>query len=153
MGAVHPVRIERVGHVVLYVRELDRSVPFYRDVLGLREVGRYGPNMVFFSATGENHHDLALFELGGDAAVSAVPGVGLCHVAFRIGTSLEQLRAAKAHLDAARVPILRLEDHRVSRSLYVADPDGIELELYVDDDPAIWRDDPSAVASVAPLAL
>lgn len=147
------IRIQRVGHVVLNVRDLRRSVAFYRDLLGLREVGRYGRQMVFFSATGENHHDLALFEVGAAAQAPLAPSVGLCHVALKIGEDLAALRQAKRHLEASGVAILRTENHRVSQSLYFQDPDGNELELYVDDDPRIWRDEPSAVASVAPLDL
>lgn len=146
------IQIERVGHVVLNVRDHGKSVPFYRDILGLREVGRLD-NMVFFSATGENHHDIALAEVGSQAPYTGENGVGLCHVAFKIGDSLDILRAAKAKLERESVAIRRIEDHQVSRSIYLADPDGNEIELYVDDDPNIWRDDPSAVASVEPFEL
>jgi catechol 2,3-dioxygenase len=147
------ITIERVGHVVLKVRELARSVPFYTRVLGLREVGRYGPDMVFFTAHGGNHHDLAIQEVGGQARPADPAAVGLVHVALKIGDSVEALRAAKAELEAAGVPILRMENHVVSKSIYFCDPDGNELEVYVDSDPGVWRDDPSAVASVQPLAL
>jgi catechol 2,3-dioxygenase len=147
------ITIERVGHVVLNVRELDRSAAFYAGVLGLREVGRYGPDMLFFSADGSNHHDLALRALGAQARPVDPGAVGLCHVALKIGNSLSVLRAARQQLEAAGVPILRLEDHRVAMSIYVSDPDGNEVELYVDGDPRLWREDPSAVASVRPLVL
>jgi catechol 2,3-dioxygenase len=147
------IGIQRVGHVVLNVRDLERSVAFYHGVLGLREVGRYRGMMAFFSATGENHHDLAVLEVGPDAPAPGENAVGLCHVALKIGNSLDVLRAAKAHLEAAGVKIRRIENHRVSQSIYLADPDGNELELYVDDDPHIWRRDPSAVASVEPFQL
>ena len=92
-------RIERVGHVVLKVRDLERSARFYRDVLGLREVARLRDRMAFFSA-GENHHDIAVLEVGPGAPRPARNGVGLYHVAFRIGTRLEELKAAKAQLEA-----------------------------------------------------
>jgi len=74
-------------------------------------------------------------------------------VALKIGDRLDHLRAAKAHLGAHGIAIRRIENHRVSRSIYLADPDGNELELYIDSDPRIWREDPSAVASVEPLEL
>jgi catechol 2,3-dioxygenase len=147
------IQIERVGHVVLNVRELSRAVAFYAGLLGLREVGRYGAHMVFFSADGTNHHDIALFELGPQARPADPGAVGLVHVALKIGNSLDELRAAKSQLEAAGVPILRLESHAVASSIYLADPDGNEIELYVDGDPQRWRDDPAAVASVAPLVL
>ena len=111
------INVKNVGHVVLKVRDLERSVRFYRDVLGLKDVARgtFGRPMVFFSATRENHHDLALFEVGPDAAPSEKNQVGLYHVALRIGHSLEELRAAKAHLEAHGVEELRLRDHTVSQ--------------------------------------
>lgn len=146
------IGIQRVGHVVLKVRSLERSVPFYRDVLGLREVARLWGRMVFFSATGENHHDLALLEVGDQAPRPPQEAVGLYHVALKIGGGLDALRAAKAVLDRHGVRT-RLADHRVSQSLYLNDPDGNGLELYVDADPAIWQTDPGAVATVEPLTL
>lgn len=149
------INVKNVGHVVLKVRDLERSARFYQDVLGLKEVARgtFGSPMVFFSATGENHHDIALFEVGPDAAPPEENGVGLYHVALRIGDSLEELRAAKTHLERNGITELRLRDHTVSQSIYLNDPDGNRLELYVDADPGIWRDDPSAVATSIPLEL
>jgi catechol 2,3-dioxygenase len=149
------INVKNVGHVVLKVRDLERSVRFYRDVLGLKEVARgtFGSPMVFFSATGENHHDMALFDVGPDAAPPEKNQVGLYHVALRIGHSLEELRAAKEHLEANGVKDIRLRDHTVTQSIYLSDPDGNGLELYVDADPGIWRDDPSAVATSMALKL
>jgi catechol 2,3-dioxygenase len=138
--------------VVLKVRSLEHSVPFYRDMLGLPEVARLGGAMVFFSATGENHHDLALLEVGGDAPAADRAAVGLYHVALKIGDSLDRLRAAKDHLQAHGVK-MKMMNHRVSQSIYVNDPDGNGLELYVDADPALWRANPTAVAHAEPLEL
>ncbi len=148
----HPIQIRRVGHVVLKVRSLERSVPFYRDVLGLSEVARMGDTMVFFSATGENHHDLALLEVGADARAADRKAVGLYHVALKIGDNLTELRAAKAHLEAHGLKI-SVSNHMVSQSIYVNDPDGNGLELYVDADPTVWQTDRAAVAHVEPLEL
>jgi catechol 2,3-dioxygenase len=147
------IRVQRIGHVVINVSSLNKALPFYRDVLGLREVGRLFGNMVFFSATGKNHHDLALQEVGTGAERPKEPSIGLCHFAMKIGDRLEDLRAAKAQLEKVGVAIKRVENHRVAQSIYLSDPDGNEVELYVDDDPAIWAREPSAVATVEPLAL
>ncbi len=146
------MQIKQLGHVVLKVRDLAVSVPFYRDVLGLREVARYGGNMVFFSL-GENHHDLALLEVGAHAPAPSTDSVGLYHVAFKVGDSLDELRALRDYLTRHGVPVLGMSDHAVSQSLYIRDPDGIEIELYVDADPSVWRDNPHAVATIRRLDL
>ena len=146
------MKIERVGHVVLKVRDLDRSAAFYSGVLGLKEVGRFPGRMVFFSA-GTNHHDLAVMAVGPDAPSPPDEAVGLAHVALKIGDSLDLLREAKALLEAHAVPIQGTRDHVVSQSIYCEDPDGNTVELFVDGDPAIWAEDPSTVATTKPLVL
>lgn len=149
------INVKNIGHVVLKVRDLERAVRFYRDVLGLTEVARgtFGRPMVFLSATGGNHHDIGLFDVGPDAAPPDENGVGLYHVALKIGNSLKELRAAKAHLETNGITSLRVRAHRVSQSIYLSDPDGNRLELYVDADATIWHEDPSAVATSVPLEL
>ncbi len=146
------MKIHGVGHVVLKVRDLERAVGFYAGVLGLKEVGRLGDRMVFFSA-GVNHHDVAVLAVGPGAPAPPRDAVGLYHVAFKIGDTLEALREAKTLLEARGVPIRGLSDHAVSQSIYTEDPDGNMVELYVDADPAIWGRDPGSVATVRPLAL
>ena len=146
------MKIEGVGHVVLKVRDLDRSAAFYSGVLGLKEVGRFPGRMVFFSA-GTNHHDLAVMAVGPDAPSPPDEAVGLAHVALKIGDSLDLLREAKALLEAHAVPIQGTRDHVVSQSIYCEDPDGNTVELFVDGDPAIWAEDPSTVATTKPLVL
>ena len=148
------ITVRNVGHVVLKVRDIERAARFYRDVLGLKEVARgtFGRPMAFFS-TGENHHDVAVMEVGADAPAPAPDATGLYHVALRIGTSLDELRAAQAHLAAHGITNMRIRDHVVSQSIYVNDPDGNNVELYVDADPAIWREKPETVANSRPLQL
>lgn len=146
------MHIRALGHAILKVRDLDRSIPFYRDLLGMREVARYQDKMVFFSL-GANHHDLGLLELGPTAPDPHPRAVGLYHLAFKVGDSLEELKAVKEELQAKGVPILGQSDHWVSQSLYITDPDGNELELYVDADPELWRENPTLVAHVGPLDL
>lgn len=146
------MKIHALGHVVLKVRNLERSIAFYRDVLKMKEVARYRGAMALFSF-GASHHDLGLLQIGDQADDPAPGAVGLYHVAFKVGDSLDELRAVKAHLDAHGIPLIGMSDHHVSQSLYLHDPDGIEIELFVDADPALWRDDPEAVAVVKPLRL
>ena len=148
-----------IGHVALRVRSLAVSLPFYTSVLGLREVGRLdeaaqavvGGAMAFLSF-GSNHHDLALLEA--PQAAPADPGcAGLVHVALRIGDDIETLRAVRARLRALGVPLHHARDHEVSQSLYLQDPDGLVIEVYVDADPAVWAARPEAVATVRPLQV
>lgn len=146
------MHIKALGHVVLKVRDLERSAAFYRDILGMQEVARYRDTMVFFSL-GQNHHDLGLLQIGAHAELPGNHSIGLYHVAFKVGDSLDELRECKALLERHDVAILGISDHGVSQSLYIKDPDGIEIELYVDADPALWRDNPAAVATVKPLRL
>jgi catechol 2,3-dioxygenase len=146
------MKVKGVGHVVLKVRDLERSARFYAGVLGLEEVARFPGRMTFFSA-GTNHHDVAVMAVGSDAPSAPDSAVGLAHVALKIGDSLDELREAKAVLEAHGVSIRGIRDHRVSQSIYVEDPDGNTVELFVDADPAIWAEDPTAVATIKPLAL
>ena len=76
---------------------------------------------------------------------------GLAHVAFKIGDSLDALKQAKADLDAAGLASTAA-DHVVSKSLYLSDPDGNRIELYVDQSD-VWKQDPATVASYEPLTL
>jgi catechol 2,3-dioxygenase len=77
--------------------------------------------------------------------------IGLDHVAFNIGKSLDELRDAKAKLEAAGIKPTPI-DHEVTKSLYFNDPDGNGVELYVDVSDA-WRTDPQRVAQLKPLVL
>ena len=147
------LNIKRIGHVVLKVKDLERSVAFYRDTLGMKEVARFPDRMVFFTIGDGNHHDLAVMAVGADAAQPEAEQVGLYHIAFKVGDSIDDLRKAKNSLEEAGVSIDRQMDHTVSQSIYLTDPDGNGLELYVDADPAIWKADPTKVATVAPLSL
>lgn len=144
-----------VGHVVLKVTDLDRSLDFYCTALGLTEVARgdFGDGTMVFLSSGHNHHDIGLVEVAPDARRPDGSDIGLYHVALKIGNDLDALRAAKAHLEASGVTIQWIGDHRVSQSLYVADPDGNNIELFVDADPSIWRDDPTSVATAVQLDL
>ena len=146
------MQIKTLGHVVLKVRDLERSVAFYRDLLGMKEVACRRNSMVFFSF-GTNHHDLALLHVGETAPSSTLPNVGLYHVAFKVGNTLDELRACKSHLEQNGVVIIGTSDHSVSQSLYIQDPDGIDIELYVDANPSVWRDNPEAIATIKPLRL
>jgi catechol 2,3-dioxygenase len=137
------MKVQSLGHVVLKVRDRERAEAFYNGVLGLPIAARYDKmNMTFFSLG--DHHDFAVMAMGEDAAVADRRGLGLLHVAFKIGDDLAALKRAKADLEAAGVAV-RAVDHSVTKSLYFDDPDGNGLELYVDISDE-WRRDPGAIA-------
>ncbi|MFZ4584057.1 MAG: VOC family protein [Acidimicrobiia bacterium] len=153
------MEIRELGHLVLYVRDLERSRHFYRDILGWTEIagidnGLVGARAAAFSA-GRTHHELLLIEVG-PQATPIPPGrrVGLYHFGLKVGTTDDELRAALDELVAAGVRVNGASDHTVTHSLYIEDPDGNEIELYIDVQPEVWRDDPMAVLSpIKPLRL
>jgi catechol 2,3-dioxygenase len=147
--------VKCVGHVVLKVSDLASALAFYCGALGLQEVARrdFGDGTMVFLSTGLNHHDIGLVEVGPAARRPAPTDIGLYHVALKIGDSLDELRAARVHLQDKGVAIQWIADHNVSQSIYLADPDGNNVELYVDASPEIWRGDSSAVAHAVELEL
>lgn len=148
------MRVRELGHVVLYVRDLERSRRFYGETLGWREIGRaFGGKAAAFSS-GRTHHELLLIEVGPEAAsMPPPPRVGLYHFGLKVGDSDEELREAIAELREAGVEITGASDHGVTHSVYIEDPDGNEIELYVDVDDS-WKVDPAAVLQpIKPLEL
>jgi catechol 2,3-dioxygenase len=143
-----------LGHVVFYVKDLERSLAFYRDLLGFQEVGQIFDGKAAALTSGRTHHELLLIEVGAAPGPPLGRRRGLYHIGIKIGDSLDDLRAAKKELERAGVAITGMSDHTVSQSLYLADPDGNEVELYVDADPAVWQNDPAAVlAPIKPLRI
>lgn len=140
------VRVRELGHIVLYVADLERSLAFYRDVLRwpVRSRPQRFPAAGF--RAGNTHHDLLLIEVGADAA-PLPPGrrLGLYHFGVKVGDSDDELRAMKARVEAHPevCTLVGQSDHGITHSLYVHDPDGNEIELYIDvpgvdwDDPAV----------------
>lgn len=122
------IPVARLNHAVLYVRDLDRSVTFYRDVFGFTEIAREGGVMAFLrAANSSNHHDLGLFQVGANAEQPAGRVVGLYHLAWEVPTIEDLAKAASvlAQYDA----ITGMSDHGATKSLYGRDPDGIEFEI------------------------
>ena len=148
------MKAQYLGHVVFYVRDLEQSLAFYRDLLGFQEVGRIFNGAAAALTSGRTHHELLLIQVG------EVPGPlqgrrrGLYHIGIKVGDSLDELRAAKQDLERAGIAIDGMSDHTVSQSLYLRDPDGNEVELYVDADESVWKNNPAAVVSpIKPLHL
>jgi catechol-2,3-dioxygenase len=153
------MEIRELGHVVLYVRDVVRSAAFYRDVLGWRQViPRPGadaqPIAMFNAPSGRTHHELLLIEVGPDAAAQpAGKRTGLYHFGLKIGTSDDELRSARDTLIETGTPILGMSDHTTTHSLYIADPDGNEVELYVDVPGVDWSDPKIITAPTKALSL
>jgi catechol 2,3-dioxygenase len=143
------MQVHELGHAVLYVRDLEKSRHFYGDILGFTQIGGGPPGMpaaAFNSTSGRTHHELLLIEVGPDAEpIPSGRHVGLYHLGLKIGETDDELRAALADLKAEGVTVVGASDHTVTHSLYIQDPDGNELELYIDVQPELWRDDPAAV--------
>ena len=124
--------ITRLNHAVLFVRDLERSVAFYAEVLGFRRLAAMDGlrGAAFLQAPGStNDHDLGLFELGAGAGPSRAgqSTVGLYHLAWEVDTldELEQIQSRLARHDA----LVGASDHGSTKSLYGRDPDGLEFEI------------------------
>jgi catechol 2,3-dioxygenase len=136
-----------LGHVVFYVKDLERSLAFYRDVVGFKEIGRTFGGKAVALTSGRTHHEILLIEVGEAPAPLSGVRLGLYHIGIKIGDSLEELRTAKKELEQRGIPISGMSDHTVTQSLYLQDPDGNEVELYVDAPEVDWKQDPSAILS------
>ncbi len=124
-----PVR--RLNHAVLYIREIERAVSFYTDVLGFKVDHLMPGRAAFLSAQDTlNDHDLGLFAIGSDAPGPQEGRVGLYHLAWEVGT-LGELAEISGEL-TKRGALVGATDHLVSKSLYAKDPDGNEFEV-------MWR--------------
>jgi catechol 2,3-dioxygenase len=127
----------RIGHVHLKVADLERSLSFYRDVLGFQVTQRQGNEVAFVSAGGYHHHiGLNTWESAGGSPPP--PGTtGLYHFAI-LYPSRAALADALRRLLAAKVPLEGASDHGVSEALYLRDPDGNGIELYWDKPKEEW---------------
>lgn len=167
------MKVDQLGHIVLYVRDAERSARFYRDVLGWREIlpadaepaadaatdrpaePKRRQVAAFSSPNGRTHHELLLIEVGADAAAQPpAPRVGMYHFGVKIGDTDDELREAVAKLEATATRLVGSADHGVTHSLYILDPDGNEIELYIDVAGQDWRADPGLLFSPPkPLVL
>jgi catechol 2,3-dioxygenase len=127
----------RIGHVHLRVSDIERSLKFYRDLLGFEVMTRYGEQAVFLSAGGYHHHiGLNTWESAG--GTPPPPGhTGLYHVAILFPNRRELARVVKRLIDAS-YRIEGASDHGISEAIYVSDPDQNGIELYVDRPRAEW---------------
>jgi catechol 2,3-dioxygenase len=128
-----------LGHAVLYVSNLQKSLSFYRDLVGLEVQGLIFNDRAAVLSGGGTHHELMLIEVG--AAPGPLQGkrLGLYHLGWKVGDNLSILKQLHKQLRDANYPIKGLSDHTISQSIYLHDPDGNEIELYVDNPEYDWR--------------
>jgi catechol 2,3-dioxygenase len=136
-----PAYTTRLGHAHLKVRELARAVAFYTRFFDLKVVEEI-PGAFAFLSGGLLHHELALQEVGADAAGAVPGGVGLYHIAFEVPDRRAFARAYHT-VTTAGIPVAAV-DHGISWALYFSDPDGNGLEIYWDtrsepEGTAAWR--------------
>ena len=143
-NAVTPIPIHpqtQIGHIHLTVADLERSLAFYRDLLGFEVTMQYGDSAVFLSAGGYHHH-IGLNTWAGEEASPPPPGhTGLYHFAILYPNRKELAKAVKK-LMQAHYPLQGASDHGVSEAIYLADPDNNGVELYADRPPEAWPRDP-----------
>jgi catechol 2,3-dioxygenase len=134
--SIHPE--VQIGHVHLTVGDLERSLSFYRDILGFEITAQYGNSAVFLSAGGYHHH-IALNTWAGIGAKPASPGhSGLYHFAILYPMRKELAKVLQKLIDANYV-VTGTADHGVSEAIYLNDPDGIGVELYCDRPRSEWK--------------
>lgn len=143
-----------LGHVVFYVRDLDRSVGFYTDCVGLQLKGRIFQGRAAVLSGGSTHHELLLIEVGNAQGPLQGRRIGLYHVGWKVGESVPELKQTYQRIIDAGYELEGMSDHTISQSLYLKDPDGNEIELFVDNPDYDWRNNHSWMeAPVKPLSL
>src|SRR6266511_1943791 len=124
------IQAQKLGHVVLNVRDAAKSRDFYTRTLGLKVAQENLEKGMVVDSIGREHHGLALFQLAsGEPPAATQPG--LHHMAWRL-PSFEELKAAYQELKEIGVPVESTVEHNVTRSVYFPDPDGNRVELYCD---------------------
>ena len=119
----------KIGHVHLNVRNLEKAERFYAEVFGFRVTERIRDTFVFLSL-GDQHHDLALRNVGENAPISPELSVGMYHFAIEVENHKSLAEVCKK-LQEMSVSI-GSSDHGISHALYFRDPEGNEVEAYVD---------------------
>lgn len=131
----------RLGHLNLFVSNVEKSAAFYRDVCGFREVFREPGISMIFMSNGNSHHDVGLMEIspaervGRDGHIQVKPGAGktpgLNHLGLEMPTEVDLVKAYR-RARAQGVAISRTTDHQMSHSVYVTELNGHTLEFYAD---------------------
>lgn len=132
-------KVRRAGHIVIRVADVDRSVKFFNDVLGLTIIGSTARDMYFMTADFEANHHMVLVRPAKPGAPPPDAGVGMAQASFEV-RSFADLKALYARLKAAGARIDRSEDRGAIKALFVYDPDGNLFQFYCregDEAPAL----------------
>ncbi len=127
-----------LGHLVMRVREMDRSLDFYTRVMGLTIMERSPSGTVFMSADTDKSHELAIRAIGMDANGPDHTLIGQAHMAWQM-ESFEDLQELYFRLKENDVRILRIGNHGISLGVYLLDPDDNEIEVYYEMPKAQWQ--------------
>jgi catechol-2,3-dioxygenase len=146
------VRPKQLGHLVIRVRDLERSEEFYTGLLGLQVTNKRPGQMVFLSAGDDSSHELALVPVGADAAGPDPARVGLYHFAWEM-ESFEDLQKLYNEMHAQNVRIGGLGDHGISLGVYFFDPDGNEIEAFYEMPKDQWPPDGDLFSGDFPQTL
>jgi len=141
-----------IGHVHLKVSNLERSLQFYRDLLGFKVTTMYGNQAAFISAGGYHHHIGLNTWHSKNAPPASRDGVGLYHTAIVYPTR-KDLAIIYDRLLKANYPLTGASDHGVSEALYLNDPDGNGVELYWDRPKEEWPYQPDGMLQLFVRAL
>ena len=121
----------RLGHVNLFVSDIDASVDFYRNVIGLGVAWRRTNMRTGFHSNGNSHHDIGLIDFHGPLGEAAAPGLN--HLAFELETQLDLVNGYRRALSVG-FGFTAMYDHEISHSLYYKDTEGTLIEIYADTD-------------------
>lgn len=149
------IKVKELGHLVLYVKDIIRSVDFYERILGWKRIDTPTNMPVAAFSGGNTHHELLLIEVGDMAEPKSNNlQIGLYHFGLKVGDSDDELRKVLKSLKENGITPTGLGNHHVTHSLYIKDPDGNEIELYIDVPGADWKNNPELIMRpVEPLEL
>jgi catechol-2,3-dioxygenase len=131
------MKVKQLAHIVLRVRDVEKSKRWYADVLGLKVMAEFPGRMAFLSSRDDVSHELGLMQISPDAPGPEQNRVGMYHAGWQL-ESLEDVVNLKSRLEAKGVNVVGVGDHGISIGIYVTDPDGNELEFFYELPPEEW---------------
>ena len=143
------MKISKLGHIVLRVRDAEKSAAWYVKILGLRETYRMS-NMVFLTSSDKSSHEIALMSLGDDAGGPDHRKVGMYHIGWQL-ESIGELKGLRGRLEEQGVEVVGIGDHGISKGIYVLDLDGNELEFFYELPKTEWPTDGNLFSGRFPI--